>query len=67
MLSSKKLAATASSAAMRFLFGRDLQTNFANHSDQSDFNKFGMVDGYQKDGMKTKDGKKVPNCVKKDK
>ena len=24
-------------------------------------------DGYQKEGMKTKDGKKVPNCVKKTK
>lgn len=23
--------------------------------------------GYEQQGMKTKDGKKVPNCVKKDK
>jgi hypothetical protein len=24
-------------------------------------------DGYKQEGMKTKEGKKVPNCVKKDK
>jgi len=24
-------------------------------------------EGYEKEGMKTKSGKKVPNCVKKDK